>query len=769
MILFEKKNKYIVTFFFSMQEQKIIVLKDESGKVVLPKYFSKTPNKKIWRELSEENKEYGKKIIAGRHELTKEDEKLIALLPFKTKILLASCCESIAKYMYKTFDLRAPPLLSCRDLYNFQWNVVEKMIHFEKNTNHGISGGILSLQMGLGKTFVCMFHALCSPRGRWPTLIVCKKSLSIPHSGEIRKFFGTSVKYLVMTKDALGTSINNLTADYIQHFDIVLTTYETCQSASKMGDRNGGYFEQIREYGEFGLHKDKVIGRTQRTPSQLHAKPGKGLRILYDIEWERICCDESQKFANPNSRMFEHMLALCGKHKWCLTGTLTRNYSTDSWSQLYFCGYNGEKSPKQWKARYDELLFEHNIIARNFIELTYESAEVEMPPLEEKLVELSFSKKELSIYISILAKANRIVNDVFAGRLNYAELLAVFTALRKSCLCSYLSIRKAGDDTEDSLNYEDEKGKEKVTKKSKKRISESDDESDEESDSDEENKGSSKSDEEGGDEEGGDEEGGDEEGGDEEGGDEEGGDEEGGDEEGGDEEGGDEEGDEESDEDTDDMTKKVDELVGGTESDLRDWIRDINSTSGKDCTKINKLLEILRSIPKGEKTLIFSNFCCYLEVIQKRLKEENINFSFLHGKVKPKDRESILKKFKEDPEQNVLFLSYGVGAEGLNITEATHVIFMEPWWNRAVMDQAKQRAWRLGQKRKVTTYTLVFGGSIETQILEICGDKQKMAEGIKKGNRRENKKQEAKSRLSKEKLREVIQSQYKFFKGGKMC
>ena len=46
-------------------------------------------------------------------------------------------------------------------------------------------------------------------------------------------------------------------------------------------------------------------------------------------------------------------------------------------------------------------------------------------------------------------------------------------------------------------------------------------------------------------------------------------------------------------------------------------------------------------------------------------------------------------------------MTYKVGSEGITLTEATHVIPLETWWNNAVPNQAIHRDWRLGQKNEI--------------------------------------------------------------------
>ncbi|MCI39197.1 SWI/SNF-related matrix-associated actin-dependent regulator of chromatin subfamily A member 3-like 3-like, partial [Trifolium medium] len=47
-------------------------------------------------------------------------------------------------------------------------------------------------------------------------------------------------------------------------------------------------------------------------------------------------------------------------------------------------------------------------------------------------------------------------------------------------------------------------------------------------------------------------------------------------------------------------------------------------------------------------------------------------------------------------------MSLKAGGVGLNLTAASNVFLMDPWWNPAVEEQAIMRIHRIGQKRKVT-------------------------------------------------------------------
>ena len=75
-------------------------------------------------------------------------------------------------------------------------------------------------------------------------------------------------------------------------------------------------------------------------------------------------------------------------------------------------------------------------------------------------------------------------------------------------------------------------------------------------------------------------------------------------------------------------------------------------------------------------------------------------------------------------------ISLKAGGTGVNLTGADVVVHYDPWWNESVMDQATDRAYRMGQKRSVQVYKLVVGGSLEEKIMELQRRKKELSSSI---------------------------------------
>ena len=73
-------------------------------------------------------------------------------------------------------------------------------------------------------------------------------------------------------------------------------------------------------------------------------------------------------------------------------------------------------------------------------------------------------------------------------------------------------------------------------------------------------------------------------------------------------------------------------------------------------------------------------------------------------------------------------ISLKTGGVGLNLTKASYVFHLDPWWNPSVEDQASSRVHRIGQTQKVFISKLIMKYSIEEKILELKKSKQQLTD-----------------------------------------
>ncbi len=342
-----------------------------------------------------------------------------------------------------TPDITARPTPSLQEgveLYPYQTEAIQWMQAREKANpiyNRGISGGLLCLKMGLGKSLAALQHSFWSQSVKkelFPTLVVASKTVLYEWKNQGVEKFYQNVKALYFHKDFLGDYINHITAAEIVEYNIVITTYDQCLSASRKYDAH----KLVCQYGQEGIHKDKVIAiHTRKKPPYKAAV--RGTRNLYQLPFERIITDESQRFANPKTYTFKAVMALYGKHKWCLTGTPIRNYDSDIWSQLRFCGYYTITAARLWRRWH----FKDQNLKQYIFETNYTEANVTMPAKIEHTHFVDMDPDQKLTYQALLIETQDLYERMLMNFVSYACVLAMFTRLRQVCIAPHLIVAKS--------------------------------------------------------------------------------------------------------------------------------------------------------------------------------------------------------------------------------------------------------------------------------------------------------------------------------------
>ncbi len=157
---------------------------------------------------------------------------------------------------------------------------------------------------------------------------------------------------------------------------------------------------------------------------------------------------------------------------------------------------------------------------------------------------------------------------------------------------------------------------------------------------------------------------------------------------------------------------------------LKSGSRDIALTG-----KGESLIEVINAIKEeGSKVLIFTQFKEMGDVLVQMLLSLGEEAFFLHGGLGRKSRDEMVSQFQEQPYPRVLILSIKAGGTGLNLTAATHVIHYDLWWNPAVERQATDRAFRIGQKHKVTVHRMITQHTLEEKIDALIQSKKELAD-----------------------------------------
>ncbi|KAK6180019.1 hypothetical protein SNE40_012242 [Patella caerulea] len=132
----------------------------------------------------------------------------------------------------------------------------------------------------------------------------------------------------------------------------------------------------------------------------------------------------------------------------------------------------------------------------------------------------------------------------------------------------------------------------------------------------------------------------------------------------------------------------------------------------------------------GHKVLMFSQMTHMLDILQDYLGYKGYTYERLDGSVRGEERFLSIQKFNQNEETFVFLLSTKAGGQGINLTSADTVIFVDSDFNPQNDLQAAARAHRIGQKRAVKIIRLIGRHSVEEIILKRAEDKLKLTEKV---------------------------------------
>ncbi|MBL8617235.1 MAG: DEAD/DEAH box helicase [Deltaproteobacteria bacterium] len=147
--------------------------------------------------------------------------------------------------------------------------------------------------------------------------------------------------------------------------------------------------------------------------------------------------------------------------------------------------------------------------------------------------------------------------------------------------------------------------------------------------------------------------------------------------------------------------------------------------------RVRALVSELRE--SGQQVLLFSQFVRHLDLVGEALGRDGVRLCRLDGSTPARRRDEEVARFQAGL-ADAFLISLQAGGAGLNLTAASAVIHLDPWWNPAVEDQATGRAHRIGQQRPVTVVRLLSEGTVEQTVLEMHADKRELVSGLLAGS-----------------------------------
>lgn len=193
-----------------------------------------------------------------------------------------------------------------------------------------------------------------------------------------------------------------------------------------------------------------------------------------------------------------------------------------------------------------------------------------------------------------------------------------------------------------------------------------------------------------------------------------------------------------SDEEEDNNDQSEDE-VDEDETSEDDYSDEDPGTSAENnimqSTKIRHLMQVLNEDSHIHKYIVFSFFTSMFDLIEPFLKSSRIRYVRYDGQMRNDAREASLNSLRTDPSTRVLLCSLRAGSLGLNLTAASRVVILEPFWNPFVEEQAIDRVHRLNQTTDVKVYKFTIKDTVEERILDLQEKKRELANATIEGKK----------------------------------
>ena len=553
------------------------------------------------------------------------------------------------------------------------------------------SGGILADDMGLGKTLQTIALIMADPRkAKEPTLIICPLSVMSNWSGQAAHHIKKKYQLQVLTYH--GQANRGLTPQEFQEYDVVITTYQT----------------MTQELFPFG--KDKAL--------QVPSKKG-----LFSTKWRRVVLDEGHNIRNPKAKMAIAASTLMAQSRWVLTGTPIINSLKDLYSIVKFLRMSGGLHEFDiFNGALIRPLKNNDPTARLLLQALMSTLCLrrmkDMKFIDLKLPDITFHKMPVKLlsheqeqYDAFKSEAKGLLEAAKSKKgdgSTMTHLLEVLLRLRQTCnhwkLCGEDRVKKVLELVEENkaVDVTNAANRRALQDLLQIRI--------------------------------------------------------------------------DSQEDCpvcmDSMTSPV--ITACAHAYCRECIEKVIQTQHKcpmcrtelvstelliepaagfgeseeemqidaDSTssKIETLVQVLKASSSDDtvKTVVFSQWTSFLDLVQTQLLKHGFQFTRLDGKMNSTKRDVALQSLAEDPQCKIMLASLSVCSVGLNLVAANQVILSDSWWAPAIEDQAVDRVHRLGQTRDCKVIRLVVEDTIEDEVLAIQAKKRElagMAFGEKEGQR----------------------------------
>lgn len=314
------------------------------------------------------------------------------LVEMFSRLRISNCNKSRNNKSFRYKQKIESKLSNSYMLFDHQIDAIKWCLHRYQNSHYGINGGILSLQMGMGKTLIALSLIYNNDFGIKNNLLVCNKAVIPEIKHEITKFFGIEADYFILHPEFTQRVSIDETIYFIRNSKAVLTTYDVINSLRKALSTDSNYSVLASHFFEH----------------------------VFDL----VFFDESQRIKKTTSMLFKSLRLIRSHTRFCLTGTPFTNHSSDIYPQFLLCGF--DRQIKRNKNTFKKFNLSKCLYVREF-----ETTQIKLPDKHVINLEFNLNKYERSIYESVLQSTKTLISN---GTKGFTEILLMFMKLRQICI-----------------------------------------------------------------------------------------------------------------------------------------------------------------------------------------------------------------------------------------------------------------------------------------------------------------------------------------------
>ena len=144
--------------------------------------------------------------------------------------------------------------------------------------------------------------------------------------------------------------------------------------------------------------------------------------------------------------------------------------------------------------------------------------------------------------------------------------------------------------------------------------------------------------------------------------------------------------------------------------------------------KVKETIQLIdQCLQQDKKVIVFTNFTEPLMTLYEKYKKESV---ILNGTMKKEDRQESVDRFQNDDKIKVFIGNVKAAGVGITLTAAEVVIFNDLSFVPSDMSQCEDRAFRIGQDKKVSCIYPIYDNTIERTIYELVNKKKSVIDTV---------------------------------------